>query len=220
MPTIFDPLQGKLVTIGAPLVYGNGAPTSANYQYSPGTFWLDTTNHILYFLGNVVGSTATWDLVTGGSGSVTGFTADSGTAAPSAGNINELGGTGLSTVASGSTVTFNVVGGGFKATVVTGATVTLAVNQRFLMNRATAISAALPTTSAVDDAIMISGEGAGLTVITQAAGQQIVSSGGSTTLGAAGTLTAQNQYDSILLLCIVANTIWKAELVQGGWTTA
>lgn len=153
-------------------------------------------------------------------GAVTQFTADSGTALPSAGNINDVGGTGLTTIASGSTITSNVVGGGFKATVVTGATVTLAINQRFIMNRATSISAALPTTSAVDDVIVVSGQGAGLTVITQAAGQQIVSTASSTTLGATGTLTATGQYDAVYLTCITANTIWKVEFVNGNWTTA
>lgn len=118
----------------------------------------------------------------------------------------------------GGNPTLSVTGGGFPWTEVTGATVTLAVNNGYSMNRATAITATLPTTAAVGDSIQIVGSGAGLTVIAQSANQIVHLGSNPTTTGAGGSLTATNRYDCIRITCIVANLEFVCYGVQGNWT--
>jgi hypothetical protein len=78
----------------------------------------------------------------------------------------------------------------------------------YIANGGSLISLALPAASLVGDLISVVGQGAGGWSITQGAGQQIFISPMHTTLGALGSLSSSAQYDSLNLICIVANTIW------------
>ena len=75
----------------------------------------------------------------------------------------------------------------------------------------------LPATSVVGDQLTVIGVSANGWIINQAAGQQSQVSPSHTTLGVGGSLASSNQYDSINLICIVANTIWSC--FGGGQTT-
>lgn len=67
----------------------------------------------------------------------------------------------------------------------------------------------LPITSSVGQALEVVGYDAGGWGVAQGAGQQIIVSGVPSTLGAGGSIASTGQYDSIRLVCVVADTIWN-----------
>jgi len=81
-------------------------------------------------------------------------------------------------------------------------------NNGYITNSSGLVSLSLPFTSSIGDAIAVSGQGTGGWTITQIAGQQIFIGNASTTLGIGGSLSSTNQYDSLRLVCIVANYMW------------
>lgn len=91
---------------------------------------------------------------------------------------------------------------------VTGTSQAMSADAGYIANNASQVSLSLPATSAVGKMLYIVGYGAGGWIITQGAGQQIIVGSGSTTLGATGTLASQAARDSIVLVCVVADTIW------------
>lgn len=93
--------------------------------------------------------------------------------------------------------------------VVTSGSVTMMTETIYIANFGTLCTLTLPPVSGVGDLISIVGQGAGGWSIAQAAGQQIFISPRSTTLGATGSLSSSAQYDSLNLICLVANTIWS-----------
>ena len=67
----------------------------------------------------------------------------------------------------------------------------------------------LPATAALGTTISIVGESAGGWMITQAAGQSIQYGNLSTTVGVTGHLDSTNRYDTVTLVCRVADTTWS-----------
>lgn len=122
-------------------------------------------------------------------------------------NITITPGAGTITIASSGNITWSEV---------TGATQAIAVSNGYIANRGGGVAFALPATSAVGDVFSIVGK-SGIWSITQGAGQQLNVGTTSTTLGAAGTLTAASATDSVNFVCITANTIWQ---VQGAPQTS
>lgn len=100
-------------------------------------------------------------------------------------------------------------------TEVTGTTQTLAANNRYAANNAAQVTLTLPTTAALGDQIEVVGKGAGGWRVAQNASQQIRFGDLSSTLGISGRLDSTNQYDSICLVCITANTEWSVIRSQG-----
>jgi hypothetical protein len=96
--------------------------------------------------------------------------------------------------------------GGMTWTDVTGATQALAVNNGYIMNRATLITATLPATAAEGSIIALVGKGAGGWLIAQNSGQTIHFGTLNTTTGATGTLASSAQYDCVEIICTTANT--------------
>lgn len=92
--------------------------------------------------------------------------------------------------------------------VITSGSVTMDTETIYIANFGTLCTLTLPVTSDVGNLISVVGQGAGGWLIAQAAGQQIIISPRSTTLGVTGSLASSAQYDSLNLICIVANTIW------------
>lgn len=81
-----------------------------------------------------------------------------------------------------------------------------------------ALSFALPATSALGDIIEIALNGATSWTITQGAGQQIRWSGSTTTLGAGGSIATTGTGDTIRMVCQTANTIWVGLSGNGNLT--
>ena len=166
-----------------------------------------------YNVGFQPGGAATVDTLTGNSG---------GPVPPTAGNINVIGAGGV-TVAGNpgtSTLTITVAGSGMTWSVI-AVDQTAVVNNGYFCNKAGTLHLLLPATSAVGDTITVTNENTNLGVqFTQAAGQQILFSTSSSTLGATGTVTSSAIGDTMTLVCKVANTIWRATSMIGNWTPA
>lgn len=94
---------------------------------------------------------------------------------------------------------------------------TLATNVRYLSNGAGLLSLTLPTTANVGDIIDVTGMGAGLFQILQNTGQ-ICHFGNVNTTLSTGSLVSTQQYDSIRLICSVANTDFIVMSSQGNFT--
>lgn len=196
-----------------------GAPSTGNIDNQVGTLYVDTTANAMYALVDVTGSTATWAVLGGGSSDVNTLTGDSGGAiSPTGGTITLAGGTGIATSGSGSTITFNVVGGGLETTVSTTTPASPAVNTRLVTNTAGLFTVNLPAVAAVGSMLIVSGLGAGGWILDCAAGDTIESPGGSTSSG--GTLASTNRYDSVTVVCVVADTTWVVESQMGVLTNA
>lgn len=71
------------------------------------------------------------------------------------------------------------------------------------------LSLALPAVSNVGDQIEVSLDGATSWTITQGAGQQIRIGNLATTAGVAGSLSSNQQGDSIRMICRTANLLWN-----------
>jgi hypothetical protein len=112
-------------------------------------------------------------------------------------------------------------GGGYAElpyTNVTGSTQTMAASNGYMANNAGLVTLTLPTTAAFGTIIEVTGFGAGGWLIAQNSGQIIHYGNQNTTSGATGSLSSQNQYDVVRLLCVVANTSWSARSTQGNIT--
>lgn len=93
---------------------------------------------------------------------------------------------------------------------VTGTSATMSGNNGYIANNASLVTLTLPTTIAQGQSIYVQGKGAGGWKIAQNSGQTVNFGNAATTTGATGSLASTNQYDSILLLCITANTTFTA----------
>jgi hypothetical protein len=98
----------------------------------------------------------------------------------------------------------------FGWTEVTGTTQAISINNGYISSNVALVSLSLPITSVVGSRIEIVGKGAGGWRITQGASQQIQIGSNATTVGAAGTASSSNRYDSIILVCTTADTIWTS----------
>lgn len=94
-------------------------------------------------------------------------------------------------------------------TEVTGISQSMIRNNIYLPSNAALVTCSLPTTSSVGDLVSIAGKGAGGWIVSQAASQQIHVGNSATTLGTGGSLASTNQFDSVQLICLTANTIWS-----------
>lgn len=77
------------------------------------------------------------------------------------------------------------------------------------------VNFSLPPTATVGDHYKIVGYGSGGWVIKQNAGQTIYFGNQSTTTGTGGSLSSQNRYDGIELVCTATNTSFVVVAAQG-----
>ena len=137
----------------------------------------------------------------------------------------------LSTLTAGSNITItNAPGaitiastGGSGANYLTWSNTAVSVNPMvvstgYIANNASRLTFTLPTTAAAGTVLAVAGLGAGGWTIAQNAGQNIIFSGSSTTTGTGGSLSSALQYDSLQLLCLVANTTWSVITSVGNIT--
>lgn len=138
------------------------------------------------------------------------FTSDSGTAVPAAGNINILGGPGVTTSASGSTITINSV-------VFTDVTAQLlVVDNGYFATAAGAYT--LPAVPAQGEEVIVFCDTAGAVAVTANTGQKIRI--GSSISSIAGTLTSTAIGDCLTLRYRTTGTTWMAVSSMGNWTVA
>lgn len=112
-----------------------------------------------------------------------------------------------------SPITFALMNAGSSANfswyTITGTTQQMTANNGYTANNGALVTLALPTTSSVGALLEIAGLGVGGWLISQGAGQQIHVGATASTAGALGSVASSNQYDSIRLRCLVADTIWS-----------
>ena len=101
---------------------------------------------------------------------------------------------------------------------VTGASQTLAINRSYSANRATLVTFTLPTVAKVGDEIAITGIGNGGWTIAQNANQYINIIGSTTTIGVGGSLSSTNKFDSVRLVCTVADLGFNVVSGTGNFT--
>lgn len=98
--------------------------------------------------------------------------------------------------------------GGITFTSVTGTTQQAAINNGYIANNASLVTITLPSTAAVGSIVSVVGNGAGGWKLAQNAGQTINFGDMPTTTGTGGSLTPNNQFDCVEVICTVANTTW------------
>jgi hypothetical protein len=100
-------------------------------------------------------------------------------------------------------------------TEVTSGSQALAANAGYIANYATLVTLTLPATCAVGKIIRVVGYGEGGWKIAQNAGQQINFGGTLTTSGTDGHMDSSNRYESVELICVVANTTFLVVTASG-----
>lgn len=153
----------------------------------------------------------TVDQTASGTGIVETITGNSGGAVPpTAGNITLIGSGGITVVGDPgtSTLTISVSGTGTPWTSVAGTTQAMAVNNGYVPQNVALTTFTLPVTSVFGSYLAIVGNGSGGWIIAQNAGQNIQIGANSSTIGVGGSVASVNRYDSLELICTVANTTW------------
>ena len=98
-------------------------------------------------------------------------------------------------------------GGGITFSAITTSQ-TAAINTGYLTNAATLITLTLPATAAVGSVIEVAGMGTGLWKVAQNASGVIHFGNKNTTTGTGGSLASSLQFDTLRLVCSVANNEW------------
>jgi len=126
-------------------------------------------------------------------------------------------GAGIGITNGSESITITNTGSAFPWTIVAVNT-SLAVNNGYISNGGSLLTHTLPGTASVGDVIEIMGKGVGLFKIGQPAGVTVHFGGVSTTTGVGGSLTSLNQYDTIQLKCVIANTDWSVTSASSNYT--
>ena len=136
------------------------------------------------------------------------------------GNINLVGGAGATTNGNPGTNTITVTasGGGITWTEVVGITQAMGIDTAYVANNAALVTLTLPATAIFGSIVKVQGKGLGLFKIAQNALQTVHYGDQDTTTGIGGSLDAENQYDSISIVCIVENTDWAIYSSVGNFT--
>lgn len=115
-------------------------------------------------------------------------------------------GTGISIANGAGTITISGTGSGLSWTDVTGTSQAIAVNNGYTANNVGLVTLTLPATAVYGSVMAVIGKGAGGWKIAQNSGQTIHFGASNTTSGTGGSLASTKQYDTVFVLCTVANT--------------
>lgn len=213
---------------------GSATPTAGTIVITGGTTGLTTTasSNVIDLTGTLIvanGGTSATSFNTNGvvisntttTGALAALSLTSGqvviggTTTPAAATLTA--GTGVSIVNGNNSITINAVGSGLTWNTVTATSATMAVNNGYTANNAGLVTLTLPSTAAVGDTIVVVGLGAGGWSIVENTGQ-LIHVGSVTSTTTTGSVSSTNQYDTITLTCIVANTTWTARATMGNLT--
>lgn len=121
------------------------------------------------------------------------------------------------TAASWYSLYYNPVSGGLAWNTIAGTTQAAVVNNAYVIGNASQTTVSLPAIAAFGSVIAVQGQGAGGFILKANTGQTVQV--GTAVTSSGGTVTSSNQYDSIEVVCIEANTIWAARLVYSTQVT-
>lgn len=102
---------------------------------------------------------------------------------------------------------------------VSGSTQTVAVNQSYVNQNSGLTTFTIPATFAAGSIFEIAGQGAGGWTLVYQTGQSIIF-GNQTTTTTSGSLSSTLNSDSVYILCLTANTLFKAIYTAGNLTVA
>ncbi len=194
---------------------------------SAAPIWSTTTypttnavNTLLYASSaNVMAALATANsaaLVTNGSGVPAWQTMTAGqvligttSGAPAAATINS--GAGILVASESGSITISSTTAAMTWSGVAGTTQAAAVNSGYIIQNAAQTTVTLPATAAIGSTVQVQGLGAAGFVLAANTGQTIKL--GSSTTSSGGSLTSAAQYDTVQVVCIVANTTWSVSFV-------
>jgi len=131
-----------------------------------------------------------------------------------------IGGSGTILKSNGTTASWQSEATGVTFDQDTTTTLALEVNTQYTSSNAGLVTATLPATAAAGSVIEITRIGAGGLTIAQNASQLVHFGSSFTTTGVGGSLASTAQYDSIRLLCIVANTTFVVVHSVGSYAIA
>lgn len=136
------------------------------------------------------------------------------------GSATLVGGTGVTIGTSGSTIVVNVATGGFTWSLYTGTTVIriLAQSGSIPNDDSNLVTMRLPLTANVGDIFKIVGRGLGGWKLEPSTAQVIHLGTQTTTSGTSGSISSTNQYDSVEVICVVANAEYVCTDVVGNLT--
>jgi|SRR5690348_444365 len=117
-------------------------------------------------------------------------------------------GAGISVTNAAGSITIANTSAGFTWNTVAGTSQTIAAQNGYINANAGLTTYLLPAVAAVGDTFQLAGRGAGGWILTQNAGQVIHFNSSDTTVGVGGSLASTNRYNTIEVMCIVANTDW------------
>lgn len=205
--------EGQVVV---PFIQRSFPPQTTFNTFPVPTIWIDPLHMNAYILVAKPHGVADWVHIGGVPGEIdTITTPDSVVVVPTAGNINFLNGTGMNITGSGSNITFNAIGGGFVWHLVAGTSQAIAPNSAYVTSNGSLTTFTLPATASFGDSYIIAGNGSGGWTIAQNSGQSIIVGLDTSTVGVGGSVASSNKEDSIQIVCISANTTFKAWTYQG-----
>jgi len=127
-------------------------------------------------------------------------------------------GAGISVTNGAGTITVAAVGGGTTWTDVAGVAQAIVANNSYTANNAGLVTLTLPVAMVYGSVVEICGKGAGGWLLAQQAGQTIYYGSSTTTPGAGGSIASTGQYDSIKIVCTVADTTFTVIAAVGNHT--
>ncbi len=211
--TVTFPTSGTLATTaGASGVVNSSTANNLTYYAGTGTTvsGLSTSNDAVLTTN---GSGApTWVPLTSNGQILIG----SGSGAPAAATLTQGTGITITNAANSITIAATGGGGGFTWNTASGTTQAAAINNGYVCTNASVCTVTLPATAAVGSVVSV--QGAGSTsgwILAPNSGQNIQVG---QTNGTA-SVTAAAQYDSISVVCIVANTTWAVTSVLSSGVT-
>lgn len=178
------------------LIYSSGATTIANFP----------TANSAALVTNSTGDPAMTAAMTDGQ-IIIGATG--GTPAPA----SLTAGTGITITPGANSISIATAGSSISWNNISGTSQTAAVNNGYVVGNASQTTITLPTTAPLGSIVHIAGKGAGGWILAPGAGQTIQV--GSAT--ASASVTSSNQYDSVTVVCVTADTTW---ITLGGPQTA
>lgn len=128
-------------------------------------------------------------------------------------------GTGISISSVTGSITISSTGvGSLTWNDVSGTTQAAAVNSGYIISNAGQTTVTLPATAAEGSVFAVQGKGAAGWILAANTGQTIHFGNAATT--SAGSLTSTNQWDSVAIVCVTANTTFAVTSAVGNLTVA
>lgn len=189
--SVQETLSSIIALASATIVQTYAGNPNGNVSGTPYNFCWDSVHDILY-LNTTAGTT--WNKV-----------------------IELTAGSGITISQAGNTIQINATAVGFPTNTVILSTQQMASNTNYVVNYSGGLcTLTLPTTSSEGDEVSIIGQSASGWSISQTGSQQITVGAVQSTSGAGGSVSSTNRYDSIQLICTVANTAWQVPSAPQG----